>query len=100
MTNKVNGARDKATFDFIELVCPENVGIEKIIIFLPPLMTEIEMFSGQATLTNKVNSARDKANFDFIELVCPENVGIKKIIIFLPPLMTEIGMVSLVVKRP
>ena len=50
-----------------------------IIIFLAPLMTEIEMvsISGQATLTNKVNSARDRANFDFIELVYRKNVGNK-----------------------
>ena len=45
LTIKVNGERDKPNFDFIELVYPKNVGNKKIIIFLAPLMTEIEMVS-------------------------------------------------------
>ena len=45
LTNEVNGARDKPNFDFIELVYPKNVENKKIIIFLAPLMAEIEMVS-------------------------------------------------------
>ena len=45
----------------------------KKIIFLAPLITEIEMvsstYSGQDTLIKMVNGACDKAIFDFIELV-------------------------------
>ena len=80
MTNKVNGARDKDNFDFIELVYPENVGIKKnnLLSTTPNDWNRNGQFSGQATLTNKVNGARDKDNFDLIEIVYPENVGIKK----------------------
>ena len=45
LTNKVNGAPDKANSDFIELVYPKNVYETKNIVFLAPLMTEIEMVS-------------------------------------------------------
>ena len=34
MTNKVNGAHDKANFDFLELVYPNNIGNKLKIIFL------------------------------------------------------------------
>ena len=45
LINKVHSAREEAYFDIIELVCPKYVGNQKIIIFLTPLMTEIEMVS-------------------------------------------------------
>ena len=45
LTNKVNGARDEPNFDFIEFVYPKKRGKKKIIIFLAPLMAEIEMVS-------------------------------------------------------
>ena len=45
LTNEVNGARDETHFDFIEIVYPKNVGNKKIIIFLAPLMAEIDMVS-------------------------------------------------------
>ena len=102
LTNKVNGARDKANFDFIELFYPKNVWNKKNnhLSSTPNDWNRNGQFSGQATLTNKVNGAYDKANFDFIELVYPKNVWNKNTIVFLAPQMTEIEMVSLVVKRP
>ena len=45
LTNKVDGARDEASFDLIELFYTKNVWNKKIIIFLAPLMTDIEMVS-------------------------------------------------------
>ena len=50
--------RDKAKFDFVKLVYPKKRGIQIIIIFLAPLMTEIEMAS--LVLTNKVDGAVTK----------------------------------------
>ena len=51
LTNKVNGTRDEANFEFIELVYLKNARNNKIIIFLAPVMTDIEngQYNGQAT---------------------------------------------------
>ena len=70
----INSARDNTNFDFIEFVYPKNV---EQIIFLAPLMPEIEMVSivVKHSWPTKVNSARDKVNFDPTEIVYPMIVG-------------------------
>ena len=73
LTNKVNGARDKTSFDFILLVSPKTYELKNNPFSSTPNdCNRNGQFCGRATLTNKVDGAYDKASFDTIEHIYPK----------------------------